>query len=270
MALGASARAETLACRPIPRVPFTIPSAGVYCLTHNLASGAASGAAITIAANDVVLDLNGWTLDGSGAGTATEAVGISGTGRSNLTIKNGTVRGFQVGVQLASLPGAHGHVVEGIRADRNTLIGIVAGGDGLVVRDNLVLDTGGSTAPAPIGGLRPTGISAFLAPGSVIRNNQVVGTTGAAGSFAYDIWAGDANGILIEGNVVHHPVVSPAFSFGIQVPFSQNAQVVNNRISDVQVGVDYSSGATGKYRDNLTDGVATPFAGTGTDAGGNN
>ena len=54
------------------------------------------------------------------------------------------------------------------------------------------------------------------------------------------------------------------------MPFSQNAQVVDNRISDVQTGVEYSSGATGKYRDNLTDGVATPFLGSGTDAGGNN
>jgi len=46
--------------------------------------------------------------------------------------------------------------------------------------------------------------------------------------------------------------------------------VVANRISDVQIGAEFFSGATGKYRDNLTDGVATPFTGTGADAGGNN
>ncbi len=269
-AFAAPARAETVTCRLVSRVPFTIRTGGVYCLKRNLATAAPSGTAITIAADDVVLDLNGWTLDGSAAGSATSALGIASAGQSNLTIKNGTVRGFQTGIQLVGVPGTRGNVVEGLRADRNTLVGISVGGDGALIHDNHVVDTGGSTAPPPIGGLRSFGISAFEAPGTVIRDNQVVGTTAEAGSFAYDIWAANSDGVVVESNAVQHPTLSAASSFGILIPFSQDAQVVNNRISGVQVGVAYSSGATGKYRDNLTNGVATPFDGTGTDAGGNN
>ena len=271
LGLAAPARSETLACRRVPRVPFTIALPGVYCLARSLATASPTGTAITIAASDVVLDLNGRTLDGSPAGSATQAIGIGASGRSNVTVKNGTVRGFQTGIQLTSVPGTHGNVVETIRADRNTVVGVSAGGLGVVIRDNLVVETGGSTAPAPIGGLRSTGISAFLAPGGVVSGNQVVNTaTPDPGSFDYGIHAANSNGILIQANSVQNPTPSPAFSFGIIVPFSQNAQIVDNRVSDVEVGISYSSSATGKYRDNLTDGVATPFDGTGTDAGGNN
>ena len=45
--------------------------------------------------------------------------------------------------------------------------------------------------------------------------------------------------------------------------------VVNNRITGASTGINFEPTATGKYRDNLTSGVATPFSG-GTDAGNNN
>jgi hypothetical protein len=44
--------------------------------------------------------------------------------------------------------------------------------------------------------------------------------------------------------------------------------VVNNRITDADLGIDFALG-TGKYRDNLTFGVTTPYNG-GTNAGNNN
>jgi hypothetical protein len=43
--------------------------------------------------------------------------------------------------------------------------------------------------------------------------------------------------------------------------------VVNNRITGADRGIDFLG--TGKYRDNLTADVTTPFFG-GTDAGNNN
>jgi len=58
-------------------------------------------------------------------------------------------------------------------------------------------------------------------------------------------------------------------AFGIIVPFSKDVSVVNDRLANLHEGVTYSSGGTGPYRDNLTSEVATPFNGTGTDAGNN-
>ena len=45
--------------------------------------------------------------------------------------------------------------------------------------------------------------------------------------------------------------------------------VVNNRITKIIFGIFYRTGLTGKFSDNLTSGVTTPFTG-GTDAGNNN
>jgi len=49
---------------------------------------------------------------------------------------------------------------------------------------------------------------------------------------------------------------------------------VNNRITEADIGIGFFVSdvirSTGKYRDNLTFDVTTPYAGGGTDAGNNN
>lgn len=264
--LTSTAGAETIDCRRVSRVPETLSRPGLYCLDRSLSTSATTGVAITVNADDVVLDLNGWTLDGSAAGLGTEAVGIRSLDRSNITVKNGTVRGFRAGVQLIGLPPSGGHVVEGIRADRMTGEGISVSGRGMRIRGNQVLHTGGSTAPPTT---RAFGI-VVNAPEGVVADNLVVGVTATPGSFAYGIHATRSDGLVIEGNQVLNETLSPGTTFGIIIPFSQDVLVVNNRITRTTEAVTYSSGATGKYRDNLTSGVAIPFSGTGTDAGNNN
>lgn len=265
-AVATNAGAETVDCRRVNRLPATIARSGVYCLVDNLATAAATGTAITINADDVVLDLNGWTLDGSAAGLGTETVGIGSVGHSNITVKNGTVRGFHAGVQLVDIGTSVGHVVEGIRAERNTSSGLSVSALGARVRGNQVLHTGGSTVPLTS---RGHGI-AVNAPAGVVADNLVVATTSTAATFAYGIHATRSDGLVIEGNRVLNEVVAPGTTYGIIIPFSQDVLVVNNRVTRTTEGVVYSSGATGKYRDNLTSGVAVPFSGTGTDAGNNN
>lgn len=108
------------------------------------------------------------------------------------------------------------------------------------------------------------------APAGVVADNLVVGVTAAAGSFGYGIHATRSDGLVIEGNQVLNETPSADTTFGIIVPFSQDVLVMNNRITRTSEGVTYSSGATGKYRDNQTSGVPVPFSGTGTDTGNNN
>lgn len=267
-ALAGSAEAQGRPCQPaVTRVPFTIASPGVYCLVHDLASAATTGAAVTIVADNVFLDLRGYTLDGSGAGTGTQAIGISSFGRSGVTVTNGTIKGFHTGIEIASAPGTRGNVVRGVRADRNTSVGISVGGTGAVIRDNLVVETGGSTLlPNP----RAYGISAYGAPGALVANNDVVDTKNDdAASYEYGIWVGNSDDVVVEGNRVRNPVPSAAYAFGILLSFSKNGQVVDNRISGASEGLVYVSGSSGKFRGNLTDNVGLAFTG-GTDAGGNN
>jgi hypothetical protein len=242
---GSIAVAETTDCSVIRSVPHTIDRSGVYCLARDLRSGSTSGIAITVNADDVVLDLNGHVLDGLPAGTATEAVGIASFARRNITVRNGIVRGFWVGIALDCELGipmcspvnpSQGHVVEDIRADRNTLSGISVWGHGTIVRNNLVVKTGGTTAipNASAYGIRINGF------GNRVIDNDVHGVT-AQGT-------GESRGILFFN--------------------ATDALVMGNRITDAQIGIDLAS-TTGQYRDNITSGVAIPYSGTGTNAGNN-
>jgi len=67
-------------------IPFTINSSGVYCLAESVSF--ATDTAITIAANNVLLDLQDKKIDGSVGGD----IGIAiNSGLENITIQNGTL-----------------------------------------------------------------------------------------------------------------------------------------------------------------------------------
>ena len=83
---------------PIHSVPLVIDTSGSYYLTRNMTNSAGDG--ISVFANDVTIDLNGFTLRGQ-VGTG---VGILvPLPQSNITIKNGTVRNWALdGIEAVS------------------------------------------------------------------------------------------------------------------------------------------------------------------------
>src|SRR5262249_35868406 len=85
--------AETVACTAITP-PATITAEGIYCLIQDFTLNMASGNAIDIQANNVELDLNSHKLGNLAAGPGTTARGIHALDRKNITIKNGSIRGF--------------------------------------------------------------------------------------------------------------------------------------------------------------------------------
>ncbi len=237
LALGTvPARAETVNCTPINAVPAVITLPGVYCFTKSLVTSLATGNVISIQANNVVLDMNGHRLGGLAAGLGTQAVGIDAFNRQNITIRNGTIRGFMFAVRLDGNGGSQGHLVEDVRADQNTFIGIAVQGTGGIIRNNQVVATGGSTDPGAGGDA--VGIVA-LGVGLRVLNNEVITVTAGSGA--------SAGIILGEGS---------------------DGLAVNNRITSAESGIVYDA-STGKYRDNITSSVGTPYTG-GTNAGNNN
>jgi hypothetical protein len=232
-----AAHAETLNCTVIASLPAVITQQGNYCLAGHLSTGITSSSAIEIQANNVILDLNGYKVGGIAAGPGTTAVGIHAADRQNITIKNGTVRGFLRGIFLQDSGASQGHVVEDIRADLNTYVGIEVNGSGNIVRNNQVVTTGGSTVLGPNAGA--LGISVAGAGPRVINNDVL--TVSKQG-------IGVAHGIYFSGVV--------------------GGLALGNRITSVDVAIEYAA-SSGKYRDNLTFAVTTPFAG-GSDAGNNN
>ena len=275
-------------CTAITYLPYAILEEGVYCLTGNLETSMISGHAITIAADNVVIDLNGWMLDGTSAGTSTEAHGIYASQRRNITIRNGTIRGFFFGIWLSDSPPyitSHNHLIESIRFDQNTIRGILVFGSNIEVHRNQIVNTGGSTAVGYYNGINLGG------PNGRVINNDISNTVGATGQQANGIFLDIAHGAVVAGNRISSVIEDGSSSFGIRIQNSDDVQVSDNNITSVGSGVylvsvndalvrgnnisnaDHGitfSSATGKYRDNLTSSnVTTPFTG-GTDAGGNN
>ena len=230
------AQAETVNCTPVTALPALINVQGIHCFTGDLSTAITSGNAIDIQTNNVVLDLNGFKLGGLAAGPGTNANGIQASDRQNITIRNGTIRGFFIGILLTGSAASQGHVVEDIRADQNTFAGIEVNGTGNIVRNNQVVTTGGSTCCA----VDAYGILVSGAEARVL-NNDVTDT--------FKQGSGIARGITILG----------AASTGL---------VVNNRITVADRGIEYFD-STGKFSDNVTFDVTTPFTG-GTDIGNNN
>lgn len=100
---------------PISSLPYTISAPGSYTLTGNLIANGSTGG-ITISADNVTLDLNGFALIGGGSGSV---AGINvPSDQKNIVIRNGTVRGWTNGGVNAS--NANNSVIEGLRVSNNS------------------------------------------------------------------------------------------------------------------------------------------------------
>jgi hypothetical protein len=255
---------ETVCSFAITALPAVISAPGTYCLKADLATSAITGAAISIESDGVVLDLKGFTLDGPALPTAF-TVGVRVLSARQVTVRNGTVRGFQVGVGLQNAAAEPAFfLVERVRAVGNSNLGIrVASAGQNVVRDNTVLGTGGfdNALPACIG-IDVTGA------GSRLEGNLVSGLVACpAGGTRAAIQVSSCVGCLVQGNELLAGAVL-ANSEGVQV-LSPDVLVVDNRVTRFATGLFFTpGGASSRYRDNLTAGCTTAFSG-GTNAGNN-
>jgi len=82
----------------ITSLPATISTQGTWCLNKDVSTAVTSGAAITIAANNVTLDCNDFKLGGLAAGLTTQAVGVYALDRFNISVRHCNIRGFYFGI----------------------------------------------------------------------------------------------------------------------------------------------------------------------------
>ena len=253
-----TAQAETTQCTPITTIPTTITAQGIYCLNGNLAGNLASGNAITINTNNVTIDFNGYKLGNLAAGASTGAYGIYAFQKKNITIRNGTIRGFIIGIALEGSPPystSSGHLIENVRLDGNTAIGIVVRGVGNTIRNNQVVSTGGTTNAGTTYGIIAYG------PGARVLNNDVIDVA-ATTSTAYGIYISYADGAVVEGNRISNVISTSGGTIGIYILHSPNTTVSDNRMAGVpNNGIYYSGTSTGIYMNNTVSGATTPFSG---------
>jgi hypothetical protein len=178
-------------------IPKTIDTPGSYYLTEDISS---AGTAITVAVDDVTIDLAGFALVGPGSGIN---YGIYMTGRSNVEIRNGTVRDFDYGIYENS-SNSRGHRVIDVRAVSNGLRGICLYGSGHLVK-GCTVGNNGTSATSTVYGI-------YAGSGSTVTGNTAHHNGTSATSTVYGIFAGGStvtgntaynNGDSATGNVVY-------------------------------------------------------------------
>jgi parallel beta-helix repeat protein len=246
----------------ITSLPTTISTPGNWCLTQHVYSAITSGAAITVAANDVTIDCNDFKVGGLPGNINTNTVGISATDRVGTTVRNCVVRGFIIGIQLAGT--ASGGQIEDNRLDQNTVAGISLAGSGHLVRRNRIFDTGGRP-----GSLRTDGIFS-TADFSRITDNAVMGLTVAAvgGDVVGYSVGGNAN--EVARNYLTDVVPNGGDAVGIDMGSSAGATVHRNQLLSpaAVAGTAILSGVDNQCSANSYEGWGTGIVGC-TDGGSN-
>jgi hypothetical protein len=166
-----------------PGFPVSITVSGSYRLSSNLILPDANTDGIDVSANNVTIDLNGFSIIGpvvcpggpNFCSPRGNGVGITSSNIRNIVVLNGDIRGMSVGI---ALPGSYNRV-EKIHVSENTLAGISLGFNSKVSSCLVNLNGG-------------PGIN--VGPGSTISENVVSGNVGI-GMIGNCI-------SLIEGNTV--------------------------------------------------------------------
>jgi hypothetical protein len=231
-AIAMPALAETTICTQISTIPYTITAPGVYCLDADFTLAMNSGAAITISASNVTLDMNRHV---------TAAYGVTANQQKNIVVKNGSVQGFSIGVAIfdtAPYTISQGNVIEGIAAASNTFVGLMIEGQSSIVERNLVTETGGPNGS--------TGIY-VAGPDNVVRDNDVSASGTLVIPASNGIGADATHGLVVDDNRVTFGLFFPKFSnsfTGISVSQSSNVIIRNTAI------VKIDSGGATPYRSN--------------------
>jgi nitrous oxidase accessory protein NosD len=197
---------------------------------------------LSIGDSAVLANVPGFSLTNT-AGPETQALGVYGFGRRDVTVRNGALRGFLTGVKLEE--GAQ-YRVEDILAVGSRLSGLeVCGSDGIVQR-NRVVETGIDGAAFGI-----------VACGSMVQvlGNDVLDTLGTE---ARSVELRDASEALVSANRVGQS--TPSTGVGLLVRDSEGVVVKGNRITGVERGIVFER-STGAAVNNVMSGVAVPEEG---------
>jgi hypothetical protein len=207
---------------PITSLPMTIDEPGSYYLTGNLSSPSNG---ISIEADDVTIDLMGFTMTGSGGASGIQMADTVDP-RNNVVVRNGSIRSFNAGVYmvyaedcrfedlLISDSTSRGFDIR--FADKRHIVGIS-------IRDCHIIGSGQH-------GIFANGTSAL----ATFSENSIVGCVvrgnGDDGILLY------TNGGTMKDNVIEACTVTSNGGFGIQVTANQDtANISGTSIRDCMV-----------------------------------
>ncbi|MFC1605048.1 right-handed parallel beta-helix repeat-containing protein [Planctomycetota bacterium] len=283
----------SLQAQLISSVPLTISQSGSYYLDQNMTHTNRYTNAIQVNADNVTIDLAGYSLIGPSSSSGTSS-GIRMNGRKNVEIRNGTVTNFGNNGIWDEDTGdtSSGHRVIDVRVLSNGGNGIVLEGNHNLVKDCTVLYNCSAIIEG-WGGIRCGHTSTiignvvsytnFLAGISADIGCTISGNNVSDNGWGINAWRGchiigntctwDMIGIFIEGNgnLVKGNTIFNSEDNGIEVGGSYNA-IEENLVTDCSVGIFFSS-AQNFYANNRVMNNSTNYGGSvpsGSKNGGGN
>ncbi len=274
---GAPTPTAAAKCTAITSVPFTIDAEGLYCFTGDISTTLESDDAITISASNVTIDMGNYTLEATTTNSSSTANGIYADERSNIVIRNGTIKGFYRGIFLEDLQydDSQGHWIEDMVLIHNLARGLSIYGTNNTVQGNTVTNTGGSTVDySPVGievfGGGATvqnntvnntgddqssgdaiGIKLSEAPDSTIKSNDIENTDGGT---AYGIYVEDSNDGTGAVSASYNQIIMADYGIYFDANGMEDSYTYsNNTIQRVQEDQMYNGGSESSGTDSSTD-----------------
>ena len=200
-----------------------------------------NGVGLVIGASDVTVDLGGHTIDGTGRATGIVA-GYGGDGPRGVRVRNGTVRGFKVGVR----GGGRGIALRRLTVTKNATGGVILRGSDCAVERSAITDNGYGH-----------GIFVVSADRCVIDANRV----------ARHLGAGIATSRSSDATIADNRVSSNRRA-GILVAAARDSLLERNTLSDNEAGISlFDRSSANTVRRNVlasnATGITLTFGGAG-------
>jgi parallel beta-helix repeat protein len=200
-----------------------------------------AGAGLIVGAAGVTVDLGGHTIDGTGRATGV-VNGYGGHGHRDVTVRNGKVEGFKVGVRS----GGRGFELRRVTVIANATGGVVLRGPRCAVVRSTIADNGYGH-----------GISITSGSGCRIDANRISDHLGAG------VMASRSKDLAIEDNRI-----ASARRAGIMLADTSGSTVERNIVSGNEVGIslfDRSNSNVVRRNSSTVNvtGIALTFGGTG-------
>jgi hypothetical protein len=252
------------ACIPFDGVNPEITASGEYCLTKDIAWDLDRSRPIKIEADNVVFDMQNHIISAQPSTNGIYTQGIWGSGK-NITVKNGSVMGFDGGIDLTNM-NADGDVIvlnmlvsSSVYKDRRSK-GIDVHGPRVVVKNNVIENLAGQNVRA----IEAWGVDETYGGTLIIENNRIM-TIRSRSEFdpvadVFGIFARRAgNNSSIRNNVIADMQSGPGGdAVGISFWSSEiniaGASIVNNQVFN-PVGIKRSVGI--EFLTNQTTGQPT-------------
>jgi parallel beta-helix repeat protein len=250
--------------QPITELPFTIKEPGSYCLTQSLTHTDRYTNAIVIDANNVTIDLGGYSIIGPTTSYNETCSGIFMDMRDNIEIRNGTITNFPYrgifGENSAEFIEARGHRIISVRVMSTGAEGILLWGLYQTIRDCTVISTQ-LELDQGLGGITCGPFS--LVTGNVVSRNRIIGISAGAGctihnntlaECSYGIIPGDScsiinntiyymfDGILVsdkDGCLIKSNTIRESRRNGIHIEGHDNV-IEENLVTSCEVGINFA------------------------------